>query len=535
MRTPLKVLLGVAALAMVSAASPPSTEACQKPLPPGVRALLMRTGPTTFQIMLFNAAAFGASGGEMCGCAISLPTKFFDPGLNFCSVDSATLTDPDGNPTPFGTFNPDPVTQASFEALSAYADAVGNQPGHLTIFAFAALIGSPVLEDTPLKLTFEFSCSDEFIADKIARKLGRLLAHSAVVGTAPLMPDGTLDTSDPSHVGVTTASVPSSGCARTAAKAATKFLAAKTKALKKCEEGKVKGQHSGTCPDAGASVGTPPRIAADKIAKASSKLQSSIAKKCGGADKVCGTPDEGEFEPLPTGWPTTCPNFENGACNNAIADCADLTACYECVAESAIDQAIDLYYHFLVPTNPIAEVALNKCQQAIGRETSKYLVAKDKTLLKCWDGRIQGLHNLGCPDATANPDLSAEKPAFTAAAKIAKAESKKIAAICKACGGADNLCDDVVDAVNPLVPPLGGSGGGDDVNLASIVTLTSCPDVTVPAAPGRPALPCLRSITTLADLVFCLDCVTEYKVDCADRARLPLKLLGLSVPPECNP
>src|SRR5262249_14662895 len=102
-----------------------------------------------------------------------------------------------------------------------------------------------------------------------------------------------------------------------------------------------------------------------------------------------------------------------------------------------------------------------------------------------------------CPDAA------------KAAPAIAKAESKKRAGICKACGGADRSC-----------------GGGDDLTPAQIGFASSCPNVTIPGGSS-----CAHAIGTVQDIVDCVDCVTEFKADCLDALTVPeLK----SYPSECN-
>ena len=80
-------------------------------------------------------------------------------------------------------------------------------------------------------------------------------------------------------------------------------------------------------------------------------------------------------------------------------------------------------------------------------------------------------------------------------AAIDKAELKKQTGICKACGGDDQACDGSAT----LSPALIGFSG-------------NCPAV---AACGGP-------VTTLAQLVACVDCVTEFKVDC----EVPLAVPG---------
>jgi hypothetical protein len=87
-----------------------------------------------------------------------------------------------------------------------------------------------------------------------------------------------------------------------------------------------------------------------------------------------------------------------------------------------------------------------------------------------------------------------------------------------------------VTAVNPLVPALGNSNGGDDFAPASIGFPATCDDVKVPH--GGPF--CAIAVNTLADLVYCVDCVTEFKVDCIDAARMP-EARGRVYPCECNP
>jgi hypothetical protein len=302
-------------------------------------------------------------------------------------------------------------------------------------------------------------------------------------------------------------------CKRGIAKNASKFYAAKTKILQKCEENVLK-TGSGTCPDATATA---------KIASAVAKLSSGIDKACGGDDKVCGGVLTNEEPPAGLGWPAACPNFESNVdpdCSAAISDCGDIAACIGCVGEAAVDQAMALYYGSLTLSAPGS--ALNACQQAIGKSTAKFLLAKEKAILKCWDARLKGKHTGVCPDALATVGSSPQK----AAVAIGKAELKKVKAICKACGGADRLCD--ASVTTPSGAVIAGSGNSDDLTPAAIGFLASCNAVKVPG--GGPH--CADSIATLADIVQCVDCVTEFKVDCLDRARVPE--FGV-YPCECNP
>jgi hypothetical protein len=241
---------------------------------------------------------------------------------------------------------------------------------------------------------------------------------------------------------------------------------------------------------------------ADAIGKVRTKLARRIAKACGGKDRTCGSGND-DVPLAAAGWDIdSCPNVEGGTCTNAITDCAGIATCLTCIAEAALDQAIGLYYDALVPTDPKdkAEKALNKCQATIGRAATTFLVAKSKALEKCWKTVNAGKASGTCPAANGK-----------ATDAIAKAESKKVAAICKACGGADKKC-----------------GGADDLTPAAIGFAPTCPEVDPPG--GAPS--CAGAIATLQDVVTCVDCVTEFKVDCTTLAAVP----GLTAyPPECGP
>jgi hypothetical protein len=281
-------------------------------------------------------------------------------------------------------------------------------------------------------------------------------------------------------------------CKSAITRASAAFVQAKTAALANCEKDIVLGKlpPSTDCH-------SEPK-AAGKIAKAVAKLDSTIAKSCGGADAVCGTPD-GDDSPASVGWGGVCPNFENGGCTNTITHCGDVADCLLCIGEAAVDQAISLYFDAFVPSSPSSDV--NRCQREIGRSTANFLRSKSRALAQCWVNVNLGRGTEPCP---VPGDGRAESA-------IAKAEARKIKNICHACGGADHLCNGVGD----LAP-------------AAIGFVGSCPNVTVPGGPS-----CGGAINTLDDLVDCVDCVTEFKVDCTDRAAVPWNADGY--PGECNP
>ena len=242
-------------------------------------------------------------------------------------------------------------------------------------------------------------------------------------------------------------------CQRAILKASTKFALADMRALGRCEEGKLKGTFPPTT-----------NCTTLTFAKNELKLRSTIAKACGGDDDDCATA-AGNDAPATLGWPGACPDFEGLGCTNTIANCDDIASCLLCVHDKAIDQAIDLYYGQQTASSPGS--ALARCQIAIGKATAAFFAAKSRALAKCWDARHLGKHASDCP----SPGDGKAAPA------IAKAEAKKIAAINKACGG--------------FTP-------------ATIGFVAQCPAVASCSAP----------ITDLPSLIACVDCVTEFKVDC---------------------
>jgi polyhydroxybutyrate depolymerase len=283
-------------------------------------------------------------------------------------------------------------------------------------------------------------------------------------------------------------------CQRAIAKAGAQYAQARAKALGKCEVSKVSGKLA-LATDCESEAKTE-----SSLTKAADKLSASIDKACGGADKVCdGTNDDTAAS---LGWPATCPDFETEGCTNAIGlGCQGIATCVQCIHSEAVNQAMELYAGALNVENPILDKTLNKCQQTIIKATQAFLNSKSKALQKCWDARLNGKHMADCPDPGDGK----------AAAAIQKAEQKKIDSICKACGGADKVC-----------------GGGDDLTPTQIGFAPDCPDVVVPGGANCED----ASVTSLGEIVACVDCVTEFKVDCMDRAQVPE--FG-AYPSECNP
>jgi hypothetical protein len=277
-------------------------------------------------------------------------------------------------------------------------------------------------------------------------------------------------------------------CQRAIAEASATFFRRKATALQRCEQRKVVGRLDPTTDCA-----SDPRTAR-LIARFGRSLDLAIASACGGDDLTCGTSDDPALADSGWGDVDACPNFESGSCTNAIADCGDIATCVECVGEAAADQAARLYYGALVTSEFGTGSEVNLCQVVIGRATTRFLRDKSSALADCRSLEL-GPGNPHCEQR--------------AARLIEAAERRKVDAICAACGGADGAC-----------------GGGDDVTPAEIGFVASCPDVTPPGGTS-----CAGAIGDLEDLVACVDCVTEFKVDCVDRLSVPTLE---SYPPECN-
>lgn len=250
-------------------------------------------------------------------------------------------------------------------------------------------------------------------------------------------------------------------CSGAIIKAGAAIVQAEAKILQKCRETTLKGK---VC-DAVKTQAS--------IEKARAKLTSTIVKACQGKDKTCNTEDADGSQPTLTeiGWNIgTCPGFEAAGCANAITDCDDIPVCLQCIAEASVNQAIDLYYP---PNRPAStgDKVLNKCQAAIGKAALGYLGARSKNLSKCWGSKIKTPAN-ACPAG--------------AAEKNNAAKAKLAATIAKACPGLDN---------------------------STIGLPAGCLAVT-PEGAGS----CGSPVASVTDVSTCVGCVTDFKVDCPDRA-----------------
>jgi len=333
-------------------------------------------------------------------------------------------------------------------------------------------------------------------------------------------------------------------CRDTILKEAGKYLKAQTKTLTKCNDSILKGkdgfngiQGRGCRDTAGKTQ--------EKLDKARNKFQAGIDKKCGGDDKICNTNDDLDINDAAMGWGAdgnfgngltgVCPDFESVGCTNTIVHCGGvnsngegITDCVLCINDEVIEQTVDLLYEnldaskFGAGSDP--DKTINKCQAAMVKASAKHVLAKSKTLSKCWASLNKAKSGFGTGDLTGCTDLSGKT-----AAKIDKSESKKIAAICKKCGGDDKKCDQSISTIAGTLVNIPEGGADDPDPLTDIGFGTSCPDVVLPYAPNTD---CGQQdnlgsgsvddvIENMEEFVGCLDCILEFKVDCADRAVVP--------------
>lgn len=282
-------------------------------------------------------------------------------------------------------------------------------------------------------------------------------------------------------------------CHRTILLSARRVAKLRIRALQKCEENIVKGK-AGFPP--GYDCETDPTVQM-RIAGVEDTFRRAVQSVCGGKNKVCNAADTGKDadESLASiGWDIgSCPGFEGSGCTNAIADCNDIADCLFCVGHAAEAQTVALFCGAL--NLPAGDRGLTKCQQTIGDRGVFFYRKKLEALQICEKRVLSGNIPGPCPGADAT------KATIKLLAKVN-------AKICAKCGGHDKAC-----------------GGGDDRTLVEIGFIGMCPNVTIPGGSS-----CGGAITSLADIVACVSCVTEFKVDCLDA----LAASGIKpYPPEC--
>jgi len=269
-------------------------------------------------------------------------------------------------------------------------------------------------------------------------------------------------------------------CRVAVVKESAKIAQAAAKLLQKCEESVRAGKLAGPCPDPGTAA---------KLAGAKGKTGTAVAKAC--ATSV------GELNY------GSCPNAQGP---NGTATCGSIlitskTAageCLACLGEEHAQEMTKASYGSFVDAS--ADKKLAKCQATIGKSTAALFVARSKLLAKCQGGVLADKLVGPCPDG--------DQKTIDA---LAKAEAKMEAAICKACGGADKLCD-----------------GVDDLAPATIGFAAQCPRIQV-------GFPLGAEITDLPGLVGCLTTRIVERTTCTDIQALSEDSLGLPGNCEAEP
>ena len=277
-----------------------------------------------------------------------------------------------------------------------------------------------------------------------------------------------------------------------------KYEATVNKTLNKCELNIVKGKIATTC-----ELDTKTQ---EKITKAAGKVGASIAKKCCGDDKTCGTgtEDAADLTFEETGW-AECPDFYGAGCDTSFtgvfekgvcaggseegencssdpdcpgstctieislsvpADPSEIADCLVCNADAAVASFMDLTYDAFNDSS--ADRDLNKCQQEIGKNASKLFGAYNKELGKC--AKTRPSQGGVCPEVKSLAKL---------AKTLAKAEDKILG---KKCSG---------------------------FNATEIGAAASCPS-SAERGLGTAATDCSDiAIASTADFIDCLDCVAS--------------------------
>ncbi|HUI24591.1 MAG TPA: hypothetical protein VL403_00800 [Candidatus Kryptonia bacterium] len=223
-------------------------------------------------------------------------------------------------------------------------------------------------------------------------------------------------------------------------------------------------------------------------------------------------------------------------CSFALSNPADVANCVTCVGEAAVDQLDGLIYGQLKPAAKAcigganaglscsssadcpssACVPMNarteSCKSTLSSVITNFFRVKRTLLQACQDAVLANVPGRGptCPDTTAQTAISKTETALKAAAG-------------KACGGNDGVFQSSLSA---KPGPLNLDQKPDQIS-----TVFTCPNFTAPGSVTCAAI-AGQPVSSAEDLFTCLDCMTEFKVDCVDRLATPS---AGALFPECNP
>src|SRR5262245_41134317 len=117
-------------------------------------------------------------------------------------------------------------------------------------------------------------------------------------------------------------------CQRTIGKAAQGFMKAKSKVLRKCWDGRLRGRHANPCPEPGDGRATP------KIERARTRMESTICRACGGPDRSCDGVDD--LSPATIGFVPQCDDVTvpgGRSCGGNVTTLRNLVNCVGCVTD----------------------------------------------------------------------------------------------------------------------------------------------------------------------------------------------------------
>ena len=116
-------------------------------------------------------------------------------------------------------------------------------------------------------------------------------------------------------------------CQRVVVKATAKFLGTTAKALGRCWDARLHGQHANACPVPGDGR------TATLLARAEQMKVTAICRACGGVDRVCD--GSNDFSPTAIGFTANCPSVtvpDGSSCAASVSTLSDLVDCVDCVA-----------------------------------------------------------------------------------------------------------------------------------------------------------------------------------------------------------
>ena len=266
-------------------------------------------------------------------------------------------------------------------------------------------------------------------------------------------------------------------CNSALAKASGGYAQTVSKELAKCGKNVIKGiAESGSCPDA---------KAAGKIEGAAQKLRDAATKSCGVLSGV------------DLGMPATCPGV-SGECDDIVlSDATDAADCAICTVDAVVAGLSDELLHAALVHSD--DKILDSCQTTISKAGSKLVQDWNKEYTKCADSRIKGKTQ----DTECHP-----------AEALADSVASLSAAICKACGGVDEVCGGFFEELPT------------DLTAAAIGLPAVCPAVTTPDGSD-----CDVPLTNLQAIADCVACTAEFAAECS--AQNGASALGVSV--NCNP